>query len=142
MIRIKDIKPMYTAVVTTADKYEDDAYIAGSTLIDSSKIKRGLKEYQRVVKVGSFVKEVKEGDLVAINPRNYAVRKYAPNSLKGNMDEYTNEIVSYSFNVLEIDGKEHLMIQERDIDFVITDYEEIEEDPEPSIIIPAPIIMA
>ena len=42
-----------------------------------------------------------------------------------------NPVITYKFNVIELDGKDCLLLQDRDIDYII---EEFEED-KPSVII-------
>jgi hypothetical protein len=37
MLKIKRIKPMFTALVTTMDKYVDDQFMAGTTILDATK---------------------------------------------------------------------------------------------------------
>ena len=65
MIKIKKIKPMFTAILTTMDTYEDDV-TCNSIIV---KTKGTIKEYQKVVAVGDTVRSVKVGDLVCINPK-------------------------------------------------------------------------
>jgi hypothetical protein len=120
MLNIKKIQPLNNYVVTTKDIYTaKDVKNEGLITIRIG----SLKEYQRVVAVGPMVRTVKEGDLVCINPRRYAVKKYQEGSLKdGVITE--NPIISYNFNVIELDHVEHLLITDQDIDFIITSYEE------------------
>ena len=44
------------------------------------------------------------------------------------------ELVKYNFDVIEMDGKQCLLLQDRDIDFIIEEYEEV-PDPTPSTLI-------
>ncbi len=125
---------MFTALVTTMDTYEGDVMMAGG-LIDATKRQGTLKEFQRVVAIGSSVRTIKVGDLVAINPRNYAVRKHQPGSLKDGVIS-DNPVVDYKWNVLELNGVKHLLLQEQDIDFIITDYEEVPDQPQSNLLIP------
>lgn len=125
---------MFTALVTTMDTYEGDVVLAGG-LIDATKRQGTLKEFQRVVAIGSSVRTIKVGDLVAINPRNYAVRKHQPGSLKDGVIS-DNPVVDYKWNVLELNGVKHLLLQEQDIDFIITDYEEVPDQPQSNLLIP------
>ena len=68
---------------------------------------------------------IKEGDLVSINPIRYAVRKHDENSIRSDI-EGGNPVLKYEFNVIELDDKPCLLLQDRDINYVIEDYEEIE----------------
>ena len=60
MLKVKKIKPMFTALITTMDKYEKDVKIGG--LIDTARQQGGLKEYQKVLAVGSSVRNIKVGN--------------------------------------------------------------------------------
>ena len=51
MIKVKKIKPMFTALITTMDKYEHDKH-TNIGLIDSAKQQGTLKEYQKGLAVG------------------------------------------------------------------------------------------
>lgn len=134
MIKIKKIKPMFTAIVTTMDKYEKDQTITNS-LIDVSKIAGSVKEYQKVIAVGDSVRNIKVGDLVSINPQRYAVMKHDPGSLKdGVVDD--NATIRYKFDTIELDNKECLLLQDRDVNFIIEEYEEIADPPVSTIIKP------
>ena len=81
MLKVKKIKPMFTALITTMDKYEHDVTTRGG-LIDTTKQQGGLKEYQTVLAVGSSVRDIKVGDIVCVNPTRFAVRKHQAGTLK------------------------------------------------------------
>lgn len=127
-IKLKKIKPMFTAILTTAEKFTEQRYMPGTMIIDPTASKTGLKEYQTVIAVGDSVRGIKAGDLVCINPERYAVKKYSKNSIKSDMEEYNNVTVSYNFHIVEVDGKDCLFIDDRDIDFVVEEYETVEEE--------------
>lgn len=132
MLRVKKIRPMFTALVTTMDRYSEDVRTADG-IIDVSKQQGGLKEYQKVLAVGSMVRDIKVGDLVCVNPTRFAVRKHKPGTLKDGVVT-DNPVTSYNFDVVEVDSQQCLLLQDRDIDFIIEDYEEV-PDPEPSPLI-------
>lgn len=125
MLVIKKIQPMYTKILTTMCKYEEDEMTAGG-LIDSSKTQGTLKEYQTVIAVGNSVRNVKVGDLVCINPERYAVKKHEAGSLKDGVIT-DNPVIKYNFNIMELEGVPHLLLDENDVSFIITDYEEVKE---------------
>lgn len=129
MIKVKKIKPMFNALVTTMDKYEQDIMTKGG-LIDTEKQKGTIKEYQKVIAVGDSVRNVKVGDLVCINPIRYARKKHQDGSLKDGIIT-DNPVVEYNFNVIELDNVPHLLLQDCDISFIIEDFEDI-PDPKPS----------
>ena len=132
MLKVRKIRPMFTSLITTMDKYEHDEKTGGG-LIDVTKQQGGLKEYQTVLAVGSSVRDIKVGDLVCVNPTRFAVKQHQAGTLKDGVVT-DNPVVKYNFDVVEMDGKQCLLLQDRDIDFVIEEYEEV-PDPTPSTLI-------
>lgn len=132
MLKVKKIKPMFTSLITTMNKYEHDTITAGG-LIDTTKQQGGLKEYQTVLAVGESVRGIKVGDLVCINPTRFAVKKHQAGSLKDGIVT-DNPVITYNFDVIEMDDKQCLLLQDRDIDYVIEEWEEV-PDPTPSTLI-------
>ena len=122
MLKVKKIKPLFNRILVTSDKYEKDVEQRGVVTITAGT----LKEYQKVIAVGSTVRDIKEGDLVLINPTRYAVRKHKEGSLKDGVIT-DNPVTSYNFNLVEVDGKICILLYDQDIDYVIEEYEEAEE---------------
>ena len=114
---------MFTGVLTTMDKYTEPVYMPGTSIIDASKSKEALKEYQTVLAVGTMVRSLTPGMLVCVNPKRYENRKYSKDSMKADMEEYNNTVIGYNFPVVLIDDKQHLLLQEADIDFIVDEYE-------------------
>lgn len=133
MLKIKKIKPMFTALITTMDKYEHDVKIG--SIIDTNKQQGGIKEYQKVLAVGGSVRDVKVGDMVCINPTRFAVKKHQAGTLKDGIIT-DNPVVTYNFDVVEMDGKSCLLLQDRDIDFIIEEWEEVPDHNSSSLIMP------
>ena len=123
MLKVRKIRPMFTSLITTMDKYEQDMMV-GAGLIDVTKREGSLREYQKVLAVGSSVRDIKVGDLVCVNPARFAVRKHQAGSLKDGVIS-DNPVTTYNFDVVEMDGKQCLLLQDRDIDFIIEEWEEI-----------------
>ena len=132
MLKLKKIKPMFNNILTTMEKYEEDVMSMGII----TKKQGGLKEYQKVVEIGSSVRDVKEGDLVCINPKRFAVRKHQDGSLKDGVIT-DNPVTTYNFDVIELEGVQYLLLQDRDIDFIITESEEVPEPVTSEIIKPS-----
>ena len=130
-LRIKKVKPLFNMIITTMDLYEEDQLVNG--IIDATKQSGTLKEYQRVIAVGDTVRNIHEGDLVNINPKRYAQVKHKKGSLNDGIVQ-DNPVVSYNFNMIEVDGKQLLVLYDQDINFIIEDSEEV-EDPTPSALI-------
>lgn len=120
MLNVKKIKPMANYLVTTREEYTQDDVSRGGLLL---KAVGSLKEYQKVVAVGPLVRNIKEGDIVSINPRRYAQHKHPAGSLKDGVIT-DNPVVSYHFNVIELDHVPHLLLTDQDIDFVLEEFEE------------------
>ncbi len=126
MLHIKKIKPLFTSIVTTGERYEEDMY--DNSLIVARK--GDLKTYQKVIAVGSSVRDIKEGDQVMINVMNYAVKKYSKNSIQNDMDN--NPTVDFRFNWVTLDDsqgepKECLLLNDRDILFAFEGEEKNEK---------------
>jgi threonine dehydrogenase-like Zn-dependent dehydrogenase len=91
-----------------------------------------------VISVGSAVRDINVGDIVNINPIRYAVKKYDKDSIRQDVAG-GNPIVGYQFDFVEINGEEYMHLQDRDINYVITDFEEEEvELPKQATIIMPP----
>lgn len=119
---IKKIKPMFTALVTTMEKYSGEQYIAGTSMIDVNKSKQGIKEYQTVVSIGDSVRGIKVGDIVCINPSRFGVKKHQEGSLKDGIIG-DNPVTEFIFDIVNLDNIPHLLLQDRDISFVVEDFE-------------------
>ena len=130
MLKIKEIKPLFTSILTTGDKYEKDTKEGG---IITNK-KGDLKMYQKVLAVGSSVRDIKVGDMIMFSPRDYVVMKYDPNSVKNDMD--MNKVVKMNLPWVTITKdnvtEDCLLLKDRDVLFVF----EGEEVAESDIIIP------
>lgn len=133
MIKIKKIKPLFNTLVTTMDKYEADVTTNG-LLLDMKQRSGEIKEYQTVVAVGDTVRGIKVGDIVSINPMRFAIKKHKEGSLKDGIVT-DNPVVEYQFDVLEMEDTQYLYLRDSDINYIIEDYEEVEE-PTSSFILP------
>lgn len=121
-VNIKSVKPMFTNIVTTTNKYPEDLKLEGSDLIDSEKA-GNMKEYQTVTAVGPHVRDIKVGDTVFINPKRYAIMKHKANTLRENIVE-DNPVLGYNFDIILIDKVPHLLLLDSDVKF-IAEVEEI-----------------
>ena len=138
MLHITEIKPMFTGIVTTGDRYKEDQIENGLITAPAG----SLKLNQVVVAVGSTVRDIKVGDQVMINPAGYAVRKYDKNSIQNDLDN--NPTITYNFNWVNIEDKdgnvqECLLLNDRDILYVFNGYETNEQQviySKPKIILP------
>lgn len=114
MLHIKKVKPLFTSVITTGDKFEEDM-VEGNIIIAR---KGDMKLWQKVIAVGSCVRDIEVGDMVMINADNYAVRKYDKNSVQNDLDN--NPSLGYKFNWVTIDDEkgnpqECLLLNDRDL---------------------------
>lgn len=114
MLHITKIKPMFTSIVTTGEVFTEDYYENG--LIKAQK--GDLKPWQKVIAVGTSVRDIKEGDTVMIKLENYAVKKYDKNSIHNDMDD--NPTLTLKLNWIIMDDKkgkqqECLLLNDRDV---------------------------
>lgn len=132
MLKIKKLKPIYTSILTTYNKYTTPETVEGSDIIDPAKAKIMVKEYQQVLEVGNQVRLVKPGDIIVINPMKYAKYKQVlqKNSLRNDTQQYKNEIVGFDFPIVEVNDQEYLLLDERDILYIVEEAEEDDRVPE------------
>lgn len=112
---------MFTKIVVTMDRYEDDQN--SGALVDTKKLKGTVKDVQTIVAVGSNSAGLSPGDIVVINPTRYAVMKHNEGSLKNGVIE-DNPVIGYNFPVIELNGVDHMLLDTQDIDYVIEEYED------------------
>lgn len=127
MLVVKKLKPLFTNIVTTMNKYVEAQYIPGTQIIDTSTVSGGIKEYQKVVAVGTCVRDINVGDIVVIDPTRYGIRQHQAGSLKDGVIT-DNPITTFNFNVVEMNGEQYLLLQDRDIQYVVEKYELTDED--------------
>lgn len=139
-MKIKKVKPIFTGVLTTADVLQDDVYDNGLIIAT----KGTVSDVQKVVAVGGSVREVKEGDYVHIDPKYYFSGLKSNRGLDNNNNSIRQDVVGNDSNAeymlprINVDGVQYLALQERDFDYVVTDYE---EDDTTSIIQPKTTII-
>ena len=68
MIKVKDIKPIFNQIVTTAHRYSREESMKNGIYVGKENT---IKEYQTVLKIGSTVRDIKVGDVICINPARY-----------------------------------------------------------------------
>ena len=123
-LKIKKIKPMFNRVLNTCDLYTEDLMTDG--IIDSTKVEGAIKEYQTVIACGPTVKCVKPGDVVVINPTRYQVMKHKEGTLNDGVIQ-DNAVLSYNFPIMAINDAPCLYIYDSDIEFVIKEFEMVNE---------------
>ena len=122
-LNIKKIRPMFNALVTTFDVFEETE---SNGIIGADEMAGQPKPYQTVVAVGPAVAHINVGDIVAIDFSRYARKQHKDGSLKDGVIQ-DNPVVSYAFNTIPLDGVEHLFLYANDIQFVIEDHEMVED---------------
>lgn len=114
MLHIHKVKPLFTNIITTADKFEED-YMQNSIIVAKA---GDIKPWQTVIAIGSSVRDIQVGDQVMIKLENYVVRKYNPNSVQNDLDN--NPTLRLQMNYVNIDDadgnpKECFLLSDRDI---------------------------
>ena len=127
MLKIIECVPMLNHVILTANRYEESDF-NDSLIDDEQKLVGNIKEYQTIVSVGPYVKDLKAGDFVVINPKAYAkpIHKTKDTSVRGLLGDDEVEM-RVEFPTIEINGIPHLFLYDRDIDMVITKHEFIND---------------
>lgn len=128
---------MFTAIVTTGEKFKKDE--TDGTVIVAKK--GDLKLWQKVVAVGSTVRDIKVGDMVMIDPSNYMVRKFSKDSVQNDLDN--NPVVRYNFNWVTMynekdEPENYLLLNDRDVMYV---FEGEEKEESIQILKPGKIIL-
>lgn len=123
-LHIKKIKPLFTGIVTTAECFEENFTTKGGITI---RRKGELKPWQKVIAVGSTVRDINVGDTVMVALDNYAVKKYSPESIKNDLE--ANSVVRYQFNFVDLENskgetQQCLFICDRDVMYVFEGEEE------------------
>lgn len=128
MLKITKIKPMFTDLIITADRFEHDITEGGIVVAN----KGDLKPYQTVVAIGSAVREINVGDHVMVNFEAYAERKIPAGSVKNQMD-VENPVVNYHIpwvTMVDKDDNEvmYIKISVNDVEYIF-EGEEAEDKP-------------
>lgn len=140
MLKVKKIKPLFTGVLVTGHKYEQDTITSTGVILGNQK-KGDLKLFQTVIAVGSTVRDIQPGDKIVFDPTRYAVMKYDPNSVKNDMD--MNKVIKWNLPWVQMvndkgEEEDYLLLQDRDILYVY-EGEEVAETivlpPKPSLLI-------
>lgn len=120
-MKVKKVKPLFDHIVTTMDRYETEQ----DDLTGIIKVRYNtVKEYQTVIAVGNMVRDIKVGDIVCINPRSYARPTHNKKWSGLAEDDIKDQVVvKYDFPVITIDDKDYMLLYDRDIDFVVEEWE-------------------
>lgn len=129
MLKITKIKPMFTDLIITADRFENDITEQGIVVAN----KGDLKPYQTVVAIGSAVRDIDISDKVMVSFEAYAERKVPVGSVREKMD-VENPVVNYHIPWVSM-ADEHgidtpyIKISVNDVEYVF-EGEEVEDVPE------------
>ena len=122
MFNIKKVRPLFTGVLVTAQRYVGEATTAGGLIIDTTKMEGGLNPFQRVIAAGTMVKDVKEGDIVKINFKRYAKAQHRPGAIdEAQNKQFDNMSIVYEVPMVPVGDQEYLLIQINDIEYVVED---------------------
>lgn len=119
--KIKKVRPLFTGVVTTAQKYVGEV-TTDAGIILANKMEGQLNIFQSVVAVGSTVTGLKPGDVVCVNYKRYLKAKHVPGIIEDNVQSDNLE-ATYEIPSIEINGQQFLLLQNNDIEFVVEEYE-------------------
>lgn len=120
-MKLNKITPMFTGILTTMDLVETS--VMNNGLIDVDHQEGTVKPIQKVISAGTSVRSVKEGDFIAISLDRFAIRMHKDGSLKDGVIT-DNPVIKYNLPIIEVGGKNCLLIDERDIQFVVNSFDE------------------
>lgn len=109
MLKITKIKPMFTDLVITADRFDKDITEKGIVIAN----KGDLKSYQTVIATGNAVRDIEVGDKVMVNFDMFAEHKIPVNSVKKDMD-INDPVVRYNIpwvNMVDEQGNDKVYIR-------------------------------
>lgn len=132
MIKLKKIKPMHSHILTTADTYPLNYSENGLTI--SSKAGK-LREYQKVLAIGTTVRNVQEGDLVCVSYEAYIKWKVKGSGSVLEQTDKPDKVMSINIPTFPMNDTEYLYLDESDVEFVAEDYEEL-PDKEATVVQP------
>ena len=125
---IKKVRPLFTGIVTTAKKYVGEQKTAGGLILDTTRMEGSLNPYQTVIAVGEMCKDLHEGNIVKINFKRYAKAKHTPGAIdEAENKQFDNMSITYEIPMIVVNGQECLFLQSNDIEYVVEDYDGIEE---------------
>lgn len=134
-MELKRVRLRFDSVMTTSAAYDEDEVVNGVALP-----KKGcLKEVQEVLAVGPCVKDVKAGDMVKIDLTRYLKTRHEKRQMPRDerfSDLDTTDVATqyYEPKTEVVGGERVLLLNERDIDFIV---EEFGEAPAGGLVIPA-----
>lgn len=118
---IQEIKPLFTAIITTARLYVGDQLAGGGLIVNASKLAGTMNPIQQVYAVGDMATGLKPGDVVKLNFKRYAKVKHTPGAIEDNVQS-DNLNMYYEFPYVEIDGVKYLKLDKADVEYIITKY--------------------
>ena len=137
-LNLKKIQVRNNSIVTTADRLNVEEHVelehdkaTGLLFKNMAEANNAHKLVQRVVNVGPMVRDIKEGDWVFLNPLNYMNRQLIEqkDSIEADIKEkHMKEVYGpdYEFPTIYLDGVEHLLLFDRDIEYIILDAVDID----------------
>ena len=132
-LNLKKIQVRNNSIITTARRLNVEERIelehdkaTGLLFKNMSEANNAHMLIQQVVNVGPMVRDIKEGDWVFLNPLHYMNRQLVEqkNSIDSDIDEkHLKEVFGpdYEFPTIYLDGVEHLMLFDRDVEYIILD---------------------
>lgn len=127
ILNIKMATPTNGGIITTADKYTEEESTHNG-ILDTTKL-GVVKDLQAIVSVSDMVaaRGYKQGDLVLLDFKRYAVQKQKKNNLKQSMHEHYDNTISFEIPTILLDNREHLLIDLNDISLKVNEFEWITE---------------
>lgn len=115
MLKIKEIHPLFSRIATTADRFDPVAAAEDcGIVVDPRMALGGLNDLQRVVYVGTSVRDFAPGDVVKLSFKRYARVAHADGGLEGST---VTDRMRYEYDIpsVEVGGRELLLVDAADV---------------------------
>lgn len=133
---LKEVKPLFTKIICTADRFTEEESYNSSGLLDATKI-GAVKELQEVVSSSTYAENqgIHKGDTVILSFNRYAVYKQKQtNSLKNDFDEEFKKQLKHELPFISINSSDFLLLDTSDVVLIVNDLEIVEESTKSDLI--------
>lgn len=122
---IKEIQPLNSQILTTANKYEKETKLElEGRILKPKELPGEYKHFQTVLAVGPLVRYLQVGDVIEIDPSAYIVYEHPEDKDSVRELVKVRNVGHVELPIIEIDGEERCLLQERDAKFIIKSYVE------------------
>lgn len=78
-------------------------------------------EFQTVLRVGSIVRDIKVGDVIAVNPNRFAKYQEQKSKVRASVEGYEKVLTGYEFPIIQTGFGEVMLITDSDVKYIVED---------------------